>query len=136
MQGINKVILVGNLGKDPELKYLDGNIPRLSFTLATSEIYKDTNGNQAERIEWHHIVLWRQAAENASKVLKKGMQIYLEGKLQTRNWVDKQGNKKNITEIIGENFVLMQRKDPERPQNNTGFESRLNHNSDNQGLPY
>ncbi|MCW3075996.1 MAG: single-stranded DNA-binding protein [Bacteroidetes bacterium] len=108
MAGINKVILVGNLGKDPELKYFEGNIAKVNFSLATSETYKDKNGTKTEHTEWHHIVLWRTPAENASKLLKKGMQIYLEGKLQTRQWTDKDGHKKNITEIIAENFTLLQ----------------------------
>ena len=136
MAGINKVILVGNLGKDPELKYLEGNIAKLSFSLATTEFYKDAAGNQAEHTEWHHIVFWRYMAENASKLLKKGMQVYVEGKLQTRNWVDKQGLKKNITEIIGENFVVMQRKDSSDTSASKGFESKLDTDSDTKGLPY
>jgi single-strand DNA-binding protein len=136
MSGVNKVILVGNLGKDPELKYLEGNIAKLSFSLATSEVYKDKAGNQVEHTEWHNIVLWRLLAENASKLLKKGVQIYVEGKLQTRQWVDKQGQKKNITEIIGENFLLLQRRDSVTPSVNPSFESKLDQNSDNKGLPY
>jgi single-strand DNA-binding protein len=136
MSGVNKVILVGNLGKDPELKYLEGNIAKLSFSLATSEVYKDKAGNQVEHTEWHNIVLWRLLAENASKLLKKGVQIYVEGKLQTRQWVDKQGQKKNITEIIGENFVLLQRRDNTASQVNPSFESKLDQHSDNKGLPY
>jgi len=136
MAGINKVILVGNLGKDPELKYVEGNIAKLSFSLATTEIYKDNAGNQIEHTEWHYIVFWRFMAENASKLLKKGMQIYVEGKLQTRHWVDKQGQKKNLTEIIGENFVVMQRKDSPDTQVNKGFDSKLDNSSDTKGLPY
>lgn len=94
MAGINKVILIGNLGKDPEIKYLEGNVARVSFSLATSEIFKDKNGNRTEQTEWHNIVMWRTMAETAEKYLKKGMQIYLEGKLITRQWQDKEGHKK------------------------------------------
>jgi single-strand DNA-binding protein len=94
MAGVNKVILVGNLGKDPELKYLEGNIARANFSIATSEYHKDKNGNKVEQTEWHNIVVWRSMAESAEKLLKKGTQIYLEGKLQTRQWIDKDGNKK------------------------------------------
>jgi single-strand DNA-binding protein len=111
MAGVNKVILVGNLGRDPELKYLEGNVARVNFSLATSEMYKDKTGNRIDQTEWHNIVFWRSLAESADKLLKKGTQIYLEGKLQTRQWVDKEGNKRNITEIIGETFVVLQRKD-------------------------
>ena len=111
MSGVNKVILVGNLGKDPEIKYLDGNIARLAFSLATTEVYTDKTGNRAEHTEWHNIVLWRTLAQNGEKLLKKGMQVYIEGKLQTRQWSDRDGQKKNITEIIGENFVILQKRE-------------------------
>lgn len=110
MSGINKVILIGHLGKDPEIKYLEGNIAKLNFSLATSEIFKDKNGNKSEHVEWHNLVFWRSLAENGNKILRKGMQIYVEGKLKTREWIDREGIKKNITEIIGETFVLLQKK--------------------------
>ncbi len=111
MGGVNKVILVGNLGKDPEIKYLEGNIARANFSIATSEYHKDKNGNKIEQTEWHNIVVWRSMAESAEKLLKKGTQIYLEGKLQTRQWIDKDGNKRNITEIVGESFLILQKKE-------------------------
>lgn len=111
MAGVNKVILIGNLGKDPELKYLEGNIARLNFSMATSEFHKDKNGNKIEQTEWHNIVLWRSMAESGEKMLKKGTQIYLEGKLQTRQWIDKDNNKRNITEVVGESFLVLQKKD-------------------------
>jgi single-strand DNA-binding protein len=111
MSGVNKVILIGNLGKDPELRYLEGNIAKVRFSLATQEVHKDKNGNRTEHTEWHNIVLWRNLAENAEKLLKKGMQVYIEGKLQTNQWTDKNGNKKNLTEIVAESFIILQRKD-------------------------
>lgn len=111
MSGVNKVILIGNLGKDPELKYLEGNIARANFSIATSEYHKDKSGNKVEQIEWHNIVVWRSMAESAEKLLKKGTQIYIEGKLQTRQWIDKDGIKRNITEIVGESFLVLQKKE-------------------------
>ena len=134
MSGVNKVILIGNLGKDPEIKYLEGNIARVSFSLATSEAYKDKNGNRIEHTEWHNIVLWRNLAENAERLLKKGTQIYLEGKLQTRQWTDKEGHKKNLTEIVGDNFVILHRK--ETPAQGPSFEANPDVNLDSKGLPY
>lgn len=111
MAGVNKVILIGNLGRDPELKYLEGNIARVNFSLATTETYKDKNGNRNDQTEWHNIVLWRSMAESAEKLLKKGTQVYIEGKLQTRQWTDKEGHKRTTTEIVAESFVVLQRRD-------------------------
>lgn len=111
MAGVNKVILIGNLGKDPELKYLEGNIARLNFSLATTESFKDKNGNRVDQTEWHNIVMWRSLAETAEKLLKKGTQVYIEGKLQTRQWNDKDGNKRSTTEVVAETFKILQRRD-------------------------
>lgn len=117
MAGVNKVILVGNLGKNPEIRYLEGNISKVIFSLATSDYYKDKVGNKVEHTEWHNIVLWRGLAESAEKNLKKGTQIYLEGKIQSRQWTDKDGNQKQITEIIGETFLILQKKENTSQQN-------------------
>jgi single-strand DNA-binding protein len=112
MAGINKVILVGNLGKDPEMRKLEGGVTRVNFSLATTEYYKDKEGRRIEQTEWHNVVLWRSIAENAERLLKKGYTIYLEGKLQTRKWQDKDGQQRSITEIVGETFQLIKRPEP------------------------
>lgn len=130
MAGVNKVILVGNLGRDPELKYLEGNIARVNFSLATTETYKDKNGNRNDQTEWHNIVLWRSMAESAEKLLKKGTQVYVEGKLQTRQWTDKEGNKRTTTEIVAESFVVLQRRDTNNNNN-----ASTNNNSSQENNP-
>lgn len=106
-RGINKVILVGNLGKDPEVRYLDENTPVANFSLATSDSYKDRSGNRVDTTEWHNIVLWRGLAKVAEQYLKKGSKVYLEGKLRTRSWDDKDGNKRYTTEIVGDQLVML-----------------------------
>jgi single-strand DNA-binding protein len=112
MAGINKVILVGNLGKDPEVRYLEGGTAVANFTIATSEIFKDrTSGERKTNTEWHNIVVWRGLAEIAEKYLKKGSQIYLEGKLRTRQWQDKDGNTRYSTEIVADNLQMLGKKE-------------------------
>ena len=134
MAGVNKVILVGNLGRDPELKYLEGNVARVNFSLATSDSYKDKNGNRVEQTEWHNIVMWRGLAESAEKYLKKGTQVYIEGKIQTRQWNDKDGNKRNTTEIVAESYQILQRRDNNNPGNDGGDTSFDKQDSSN--LPF
>jgi single-strand DNA-binding protein len=109
MSGINKVILVGHLGKDPEVRHLDGGVTVASFPLATSETYTK-DGKKIEQTEWHNIVMWRGLADIASKYLQKGKLVYIEGKLRTRSFEDKEGHKKYTTEIVAENFTLLGRK--------------------------
>ena len=109
MSGINKVILVGHLGKDPEVRHLEGNVTVASFPLATSETY-NKDGRKIEQTEWHNIVMWRGLADVASKYLQKGKLVYIEGKLRTRNFEDKEGHKKYTTEIVAENFTMLGRK--------------------------
>ena len=109
MSGINKVILVGHLGKDPEIRHLDGGVTVASFPLATSETY-NKDGKKIEQTEWHNIVMWRGLADIASKYLQKGKLVYIEGKLRTRSFEDKEGHKKYTTEIIAENFTILGRK--------------------------
>ena len=107
MSGVNKVILIGNLGKDPEVKYLESKVPVANFTLATNSSWKDKDGSKKEHTEWHNIVLWRGLAELAEKYLLKGDKIYLEGKLRTRSWDDKDNVKRYTTEVIGENMTML-----------------------------
>ena len=109
MSGINKVILVGHLGKDPEVRHLDGGVTVASFPLATSETF-NKDGKRVEQTEWHNIVLWRGLAEVASKYLQKGKLVYIEGKLRTRSFEDKEKVKKYVTEIVAENFTMLGRK--------------------------
>lgn len=107
MAGVNKVILLGNLGKDPEIRTLESGTKLARFPLATNEYYKGKDGEMVEKTEWHNVVVWHQRAELAEKYLQKGSQVYIEGRLQTRQWDDKDGNKRYTTEIIGDvmNFV-------------------------------
>ena len=107
MAGVNKVILIGNLGKDPEVKHLESGVAVATFSLATTESYKNKNGERVDQTEWHNIVWWRGLAEVAEKYQKKGNQIYLEGSLRTRSWDDQDGNKKYMTEIVGSNMTML-----------------------------
>jgi len=108
MSGINKVILIGHLGKDPEFRYLTGNVAVVSFPLATTE-YLNKDGKKTEITEWHNIVLWRGLADAAAKLLKKGKLVYIEGKCRTRAFEDKHQIKRYTTEIVAENFTLLGR---------------------------
>lgn len=114
---LNKVMLIGNVGKDPEVRYLDGNnnpnsgsTKVATFTLATTERYRDRNGELRENTEWHNIVAWRNSADVAEKYIRKGTQLYIEGKLRTRSWTDQTGNKRYTTEVTVDNLQLLGRK--------------------------
>jgi len=109
MSGINKVILVGHLGKDPEIRHLEGGVAVASFPLATSETF-NKDGRKVEQTEWHNIVMWRGLADVAAKYLQKGKLVYIEGKIRTRSFEDKEGIKKYTTEIVAENFTMLGRK--------------------------
>jgi single-strand DNA-binding protein len=107
-KSVNKVILIGNLGKDPEVKYTPQGTAVAKITLATNESYKDKGGQWQERTEWHNVVLWQRLAEIAGEYLKKGNKVYIEGRLQTRSWDDKQtGQKKYMTEIVASDMILL-----------------------------
>lgn len=107
MAGVNKVILVGNLGKDPEVRHLENGRAVANFSLATSETYKNREGERVTQTEWHNIVLWGGLAELAEKYLKKGNQIYLEGKITSRSYEDKEGVQKYITEVVGREMTFL-----------------------------
>ena len=107
MAGVNKVILVGNLGKDPEVRYLDSGVAVANFSLATTENYKNKQGEKVSQTEWHNIVLWRGLAEVAEKWLKKGSSVYIEGKIRTNKWEDKEGNTRYNTEILADNMTML-----------------------------
>ena len=109
MSGINKVILVGHLGKDPEARTLEGGVSVVSFPLATSESF-NKDGRKVEQTEWHNIVMWRGLADVAAKFLQKGKLVYIEGKLRTRSFEDREGVKKYTTEVVAENFTMLGRK--------------------------
>ncbi|SRR5690625_2111184 len=111
MKSVNKVILVGNLGQDPEMRYLPGNIAKAKFSLATNQRFKNKAGEWVEQTEWHRIVVWRKQAEIAAKFLRKGSKIYLEGQLKTRSWVGKDDRQKSVTEIIVDEMILLDRKE-------------------------
>lgn len=105
--GVNKVILVGNVGKDPEVRHLDSGVAVTTFPLATSETYRNKEGQKVTNTEWHNVVLWRGLAEIAEKYVKKGNPLYIEGKIRTRSWDDKDGNKRYTTEIIADNMQML-----------------------------
>jgi len=122
MSSVNKVILVGNVGRDPEVRYLDNNVSVANFTLATTERgYTASNGTVIpDKTEWHNIVAWRGLADISERFIKKGSQIYVEGRLRTRSWDDKEGNKRYITEVYADNIVLLgSRKLQENSDGNT-----------------
>ncbi|MBE50817.1 MAG: single-stranded DNA-binding protein [Flavobacteriales bacterium] len=107
MSGVNKVILIGNLGKDPEVKHLDTGVSVANFSLATTETYNNKQGERVSQTEWHNIVLWRGLADIAEKYLKKGNSVYVEGKINTRKWEDKEGNTRYSTDIIAEKMTML-----------------------------
>ena len=112
---VNKVILVGNLGRDPEMRHTQTGRPVANFTLATNERWRDKDGQQQERTEWHKIVVWDRLAEICTEYLTKGKQIYIEGRLQTREWEDREGNKRYTTEIVANQMQMLGRRDESAP---------------------
>ncbi len=121
---INKVILVGNVGKDPEIRHLDSGVAVANFPLATSESYIAKNGDKVSTTEWHNIVLWRGLADVAEKYVTKGRQLYIEGKIKTRAWDDKDGNKRYTTEIVADVMQMLGNKSDSQGQSSNGGASQ------------
>ena len=109
MGSLNKVMLIGNLGKDPEVRAIPSGVKVANFSIATSESYTNKEGQKVDKTEWHNIVMWRGLAEVAEKYLKKGSQVFVEGRLQTRSWDDQNGNKRYTTEVVADNMVMLGR---------------------------
>ncbi|HNR27018.1 MAG TPA: single-stranded DNA-binding protein [Bacteroidales bacterium] len=104
---LNKVMLIGNVGKDPEVRHLESGVSVTTLTLATTERFKDRNGEMKEQTEWHNVVLWRNLADIAERFVRKGSQIYIEGKIRSRSWEDQSGQKKYTTEIVADSMQLL-----------------------------
>ena len=122
---LNKAMLIGNVGRDPEVRYLDGNSGNAkvaTFTLATTERYRDRNGETRENTEWHNIVAWRNNADVAERFVKKGTQLFIEGRIRTRSWDDQNGNKRYTTEIIADNLQLLGKKS-DNPGGQGGYQA-------------
>jgi len=119
---VNKVILIGRLGADPELKYTPTGVAMAKLNVATNRSWKDDAGNVVEKTDWHRVVAWRKLGEIAGEYLKKGSQVYLEGRLETRSWDDPNGQKHWITEVVTENLMMLGKKD-ERAAPGTGFQT-------------
>ncbi len=134
MRGVNRVMLIGNLGKDPDIQFLEGNIAVAKFSLATTETYKDRSGKLISQTEWHTVVLWRGLAELAQKYLHRSSLVYIEGRLKTRSWEDKDGNKKFATEIVGDNLIMLDKKS-ESGQPGQHFEGMDSMNSPETDIP-
>ena len=129
---VNKAILVGNLGKDPELRYTPSGTAVATFSLATTERYKDRDGNRQEKTEWHNIVAWRQLAEICGKFLHKGKQVYIEGKIQNRSYDDRDGNRRYITEIVADQMQMLGSRDDNQGGGGQGYNQGSNRSGGSQ----
>jgi single-strand DNA-binding protein len=132
---VNKVILVGNVGKDPEVHFIESNVAVARFPLATSETYRSKDGERVTTTEWHNIVLWRGLAEVADKFVKKGSQLFIEGKIRTRSYDDRDGNKRYITEIIADNMQMLGKKGDNSAGDTTHYSSEDNSQGTKQEKP-
>ncbi|MCX7862648.1 MAG: single-stranded DNA-binding protein [Bacteroidales bacterium] len=120
---VNKVILVGNVGKDPIVRYTNENVPVASFTLATNEIYRDQKGELKKETEWHNIVAWRNNAQLAEKFIKKGTQLYIEGRIKSRTYTDKENQTRNVYEIIADKIQLLGKKEETTDTSSTSIDA-------------
>ncbi len=142
MRGLNRVMLIGNLGKEPEMQFLEGNIAVAKISLATTETYKDKTGKLISQTEWHTIILWRGLAELAQKYLHKGSLVYIEGRLKTRSRLDKDGIQRNETDIIADNLVMLDKKNDSLPGNiqsensDAAISENQSEEDNEQGLPF
>jgi single-strand DNA-binding protein len=137
--GVNKAIIIGHLGKDPEVRHLEGGKAVANFSMATSESYKNKQGEKVTNTEWHNVVLWSPLAEIAERFLKKGSQVYIEGKLTTRSWEDKEGNKRYTTEIVGRDLTMLGKSEGsgnQAPPPSASDEPRYLSEDDTDDLPF
>jgi single-strand DNA-binding protein len=136
-RSLNRVMLIGNLGKDPELRYTTSGVAVATFSIATNESWKDQDGNQQERTEWHNIVAWKKLAEICAEWLKKGKKVYIEGRIQTRSYDDKNtGAKKYITEIVAENMIMLDSKGSEAQSGSPAPMAEVRSGDRNDDLPF
>ena len=131
MHGINKVQLIGNVGRDPQTKYLDSGVPVTTFSFATSETHRKRDGNRITSTEWHNIVLWRGLAELAEKYVRKGDPLFIEGKLHTRTWEDKEDNFRKTTEIVANNLIMLSPRDSRDDRDDENNDNDNDNNDDN-----
>ena len=124
MPSVNKVILMGNLGKDPEVRFMPNGDAVCNFSIATTDSWKDKSGERQEKTEWHNIVIYRRLAEIAGEYLKKGRPVYIEGRLQTRKWQTKEGQDRYTTEIIADSMQMLGGRESAAPQENSGVEEK------------
>ena len=136
MAGVNKVILIGNLGKDPELRYLDNGVAVANFSLATTENYKNKSGERVSQTEWHNVVVWRGLAEVAEKYLRKGASVYIEGKIKTRKWEDKEGNTRYNTEILADNMNMLGGKPSQEDSLSSSASLHVSNDDKSDDLPF
>ena len=138
MAGMNKAILIGNLGKDPEIRYTPSGLAVANFNIATSESWKDNEGERQTRTEWHRIVVFGKLAEICGEYLQKGKQVYIEGRIQTRSWEDNDGVKRYTTEIVGNQMLMLGTRgdsDPDRPRTRPASD-KSNHPGPSHQRPY
>jgi single-strand DNA-binding protein len=136
-RSLNRVMLIGNLGKDPELRYTTSGVAVATFSIATNESWKDQDGNQQERTEWHNIVAWKKLAEICAEWLKKGKKVYIEGRIQTRSYDDKNtGAKKYITEIVAENMIMLDSKGSDASAGSSAPMAEARSGDKNDDLPF